>query len=283
MFTQLFGIYEKALPREWPLEKKLFTAKELGFDYFELSTDESEEFQERMRMDRAGRSEVRRAIAENDMPILTMCLSGTRSCPIGSKDPDLRKKGVELTSNAIHFSADIGLRIIQPMAYDNYYGVRDEETYSMFIENLGMLTDEAASCGVMLALENVDIETMDNLEKGLKILKDIGSPWLQIFPDIANLFATGMGNEEAVRQYRLAREHIVASHVKDTVVGTVRDIPFGKGGVDFDLFFRMIREENIHGPFTLEMWAQNYDDPVSAAKEALHFIKDKYERSFHHV
>ena len=279
MFKQRFGIYEKALPRDWPLERKLYVAKELGFDYFELSTDESEEFQSRMSMDRAGRLAVRRAIEANDMPILTMCLSGTRSCPIGSKDPALRKKGMDLTLNSIHFSSDIGLRIIQPMAYDNYYGERDSETYSLFIEALGELTDEAASCGVLLALENVDIETMDSLEKGLAILRDVGSPWLQIFPDIANLYSTGMGNEEAVRQYRLAKEHIVASHVKDTVVGTVRDIPFGKGEVDFDLFFRMIREENIHGPFTLEMWAHNYDDPVQAAKEALSFIKEKYERS----
>ena len=283
LFKQLFGIYEKALPREWPLSKKFNVAKEVGFDYFELSTDESEAFQARMRMDRSGRLEVRRAIEEYDMPVLTMCLSGTRNCPIGSKDPELRRKGISLTLDAIHFAADIGLRIIQPMAYDNYYGERDSETYSLFIDNLGKLTDEAASCGVMLALENVDIETMDNLEKGLAIIKAIGSPWLQIYPDIANLYATGMGNEAAVGQYRLAKEHIVASHVKDTVVGTVRDIPFGKGEVDFDLFFRMIREENIHGPFTLEMWAQNYEDPVSAAKEALVFIKNKYERSLHHV
>ena len=283
MFKQLFGIYEKALPREWTLSRKLATAKEIGFDYFELSTDESDEFQERMRMDRAGRKDICRAIREYDMPILTMCLSGTRNCPIGSKDPAFRKKGMDLTYNAIHFAYDTGLRIVQPMAYDNYYGERDAQTYSLFIENLGELAEEAASCGVMLGLENVDIETMDNLEKGLSIIKEVGSPWLQIFPDIANLYATGMGNEAAVGQYRLAREHIVASHVKDTVVGTVRDIPFGRGEVDFDLFFRMIREENIHGPFTLEMWAQNYDDPVLAAKEALVFIKDKYERSLHHV
>ena len=283
MFTQLFGIYEKALPHEWPLSRKLSIAKEIGFDYFELSTDESEDFQARVSMDRADRLQVRRIIEEYDVPIKTMCLSGTRNCPIGSKDPALRQKGIDLTLNAIHFAADIGIRIIQPMAYDNYYGVRDEETYSLFIENLGALTQEAASCGVMLALENVDIETMDNLEKGLSIISAVGSPWLQLFPDIANLYATGIGNEAAVGQYRLAKEHIVASHVKDTVVGTVRDIPFGKGEVDFDLFFRMIREENIHGPFTLEMWAQNYEDPVAAAKEALIFIREKYERSLHHV
>lgn len=279
MVKQRFGLYEKALPREWSIEEKLKTAKALGYDYFELSTDESDKFQERMRMDRSGRAAVRKAIWDSGLPIWTMCLSGTRNCPIGSKDPDLRKKGFDLTMDAIHFSADIGIRVIQPMAYDEYYGERDAETYGRFMENLALLTDEAASCGVMLALENVDIETMDNLEKGLSIVNAIGSPWLQLFPDIANLYATGMGNEAAAAQYKLAKEHIVASHVKDTVVGKFRDIPFGEGEVDFDLFFRTIHEENIHGPFTLEIWAHNYSDPVEAAGLALNFVKSKYERS----
>ena len=252
MVKQRFGLYEKALPREWSIEEKLKTAKALGYDYFELSTDESDKFQERMRMDRSGRAAVRKAIWDSGLPIWTMCLSGTRNCPIGSKDPDLRKKGFDLTMDAIHFSADIGIRVIQPMAYDEYYGERDAETYGRF---------------------------MDNLEKGLSIVNAIGSPWLQLFPDIANLYATGMGNEAAAAQYKLAKEHIVASHVKDTVVGKFRDIPFGEGEVDFDMFFRTIHEENIHGPFTLEIWAHNYSDPVEAAGLALNFVKSKYERS----
>ena len=279
MIPQYFGLYEKALPRSLSLPEKLRTAKELGYDYFELSTDESAEFQERVTMDRLGRQEIRSAIWENEIPIWTMCLSGTRNCPIGSEDPDLREKGIHLTKDAIHFAADIGLRIVQVMAYDEYYGERNTRTFSTFLESLAEVTREAASCGVILALENVDIETMDTLEKGLEIVHYVDSPYLQIYPDIANLYATGKGNEWAREQYRLASDHIVASHVKDTVVGTVRDIPFGKGEVDFVSFFKLLREIDFHGPFTLEMWAQNYEDPIGAAGEALHYIKDKYERS----
>lgn len=279
MTPQHFGLYEKALPRSLSLPEKLRTAKELGYDYFELSTDESAEFQDRMVMDRRGKQEIRNAIWENEIPIWTMCLSGTRNCPIGSEDPELREKGIRLTKDAIHFAADIGLRVVQVMAYDDYYGERNTRTFSLFLENLAEVTREAASCGVILALENVDIETMDSLEKGLEIVHYVDSPYLQIYPDIANLYATGKGNEWAREQYRLASDHIVASHVKDTVVGTVRDIPFGKGEVDFVSFFKLLREIDFHGPFTLEMWAQNYEDPVKAAGEALLYIKDKYERS----
>ena len=120
MTPQYFGLYEKALPRTLSLPEKLRTAKELGYDYFELSTDESEEFQARVTMDRQGRREIRNAIWDTEIPIWTMCLSGTRNCPIGSEDPALRKRGIQLTKDAIHFAADIGLRIVQVMAYDDY-------------------------------------------------------------------------------------------------------------------------------------------------------------------
>ena len=279
MIQHKFGLYEKALPRDLALSEKLRIAKDLGFDYFELSTDESEEFRARVTSDKSEIIEIRKAIEAYDMPIMTMCLSGTRNCPIGSENPELATKGMKLTMDAIHFSAEIGLRIIQPMAYDEYYNTRNEKTYALFLENLAKLTQEAASCGVMLALENVDIDTMDSLEKGLQIIEHVDSPWLQIFPDIANLYSTGKGNTWSCEQYRLAKKHLVATHVKDTVVGKVRDIPFGNGNVDFIKFFKTLREINFSGPMTLEMWAQNYEDPYKAAKDALSFIKDKYERS----
>ena len=276
MPEQHFGLYEKALPRSLSLPEKLRTAKELGYDYFELSTDESQEFQDRMTMSREARQEIRRAIWEYDMPIWTMCLSGTRNCPIGSEDEALRAKGIKLTKDAVHFAADIGLRIIQVMAYDDYYGERNERTHALFLDNLKEVTREAASCGVTLALENVDIDTMDSLEKGLDIVHYVDSPYLQIFPDIANVFATGVGNEGACAQYRAAASHIVASHVKDTVIGKFRDVPFGEGDVGFPLFFSTLRDMDFHGPLTLEMWAQNYEDPVKSSGWSLQYIKDMF-------
>ena len=279
MIKQHFGLYEKALPRDLELKEKLRLAKEIGFDYFEMSTDETEAFKARVTMSREEKQALQEAMREYEMPIWTMCLSGTRNCPLGSEDAAQRAAGMELTRNAIHFAAEMGIRIVQVMAYDEYYGERNERTHAFFLDNLRECTREAASCGVMLALENVDIETMDTLEKGLDIVKAIDSPWLQIYPDVANLYATGKGNEWAREQYRTARNHIVASHVKDTVVGTVRDIAFGAGEVDFIPFFQLLHEIDFHGPCTLEFWDQNDGKAIETAKDAIAFIKDKYERS----
>ncbi|MGM0108976.1 hexulose-6-phosphate isomerase [Enterococcus sp. AZ172] len=37
------GLYEKALPSGWSWQERLDAVKELGFDFLEISIDESEE------------------------------------------------------------------------------------------------------------------------------------------------------------------------------------------------------------------------------------------------
>lgn len=44
----LLGIYEKAFPEDWSWERRLAEAKALGFDYMELSIDESDGRLERL-------------------------------------------------------------------------------------------------------------------------------------------------------------------------------------------------------------------------------------------
>lgn len=41
--TPQIGLYEKALPNSLTLNEKLVLAKDIGFDFFEISIDESDE------------------------------------------------------------------------------------------------------------------------------------------------------------------------------------------------------------------------------------------------
>lgn len=205
MIQHKFGLYEKALPRDLALSEKLRIAKDLGFDYFELSTDESEEFQARVTSDKSEIIEIRKAIEAYDMPIMTMCLSGTRNWPSEVRT-ELATKGMKLTREPFIFLLKLVFASFSLWHTTSITILANEKTYALFLENLAKLTQEAASCGVMLALENVDIDTMDSLEKGLQIIEHVDSPWLQIFPDIANLYSTGKGNTWSCDQYRLAKE-----------------------------------------------------------------------------
>ena len=74
------------------------------------------------------RAEMRNAIANTGIKIMTMCLSAHRKFPLGSHTPDLRQQGEEILQKAIEFAGDIGLRVVQVMAYDVFYETSDAET-----------------------------------------------------------------------------------------------------------------------------------------------------------
>ena len=61
-----------------------------------------------------------------------MCLSAHRKYPLGSRDPEIRRQGQEILYKAIEFAVDIGLRVVQVMAYDVFYEPSDEETRANF-------------------------------------------------------------------------------------------------------------------------------------------------------
>ncbi len=126
------GIYEKALPIEIDWHERLALAGQVGFDFVELSCDESAERQARLDWTSQQRADLRQAIASSSIPILTMCLSAHRRLALGSADPKIRQQGLNLFQKAIAFCSDIGIRTIQVAGYYDYYGVHDKDTERRF-------------------------------------------------------------------------------------------------------------------------------------------------------
>ncbi|MGD8114017.1 MAG: TIM barrel protein, partial [Sphaerochaetaceae bacterium] len=120
------GLYEKALPSELSFRQKLQIAKESGFDWLEISIDESPEKQKRLYWNKEQVSDLKHAIDETGVPILTMCLSGHRKYPFGSHDLTVRQKSLDIMEKAIELASDLGVRIIQLAGYDVYYETSDE-------------------------------------------------------------------------------------------------------------------------------------------------------------
>jgi len=105
---------------------------------------------------------------------------------------------------------------------------------------------------MMLGLENVDVERVDSVDKGLRFVQDLRSPWFHLYPDMGNLAAAGYDPADELRQ---AAGHVVAVHVKDTRPGVVRGIPFGQGIVPFEETFQALADIGFWGPLMVEMWA----------------------------
>ena len=93
------GIYEKATPKHFTWLERLNFAKELGFDFVELSIDESDERLARLDWSKEERLELVKAIFETGVRIPTITFSGHRRYPLGSNDPEKEARALEIISN----------------------------------------------------------------------------------------------------------------------------------------------------------------------------------------
>lgn len=263
------GLYEKALPAEWSWDRRLAATAEAGYQYAEISIDESDERLARLEWTAQERAAFRKAIAASGVPVLTMCLSGQRRYPLGSKDEAIRGRAFDMLRKAIEFALDVGVRIIQVAGYDVYFEPSDATTMARYHEGLCRAAGWASIAGVMLALENVDVPASASLLDALATVRHVDSPWFQLYPDPANVAAAGY---DPLTQLPACREHIVAVHIKDSLPGVVRGVPFRSGIVPFEPLFHTLARCAYRGPLTVEMWAhmdrtgKPYESVVAARK-----------------
>lgn len=274
----LLGLYEKALPKEMDWFKKLRTAKELGFDFMEVSIDETDEKLARLLWTKEEKSKLRETMAELQMPIMSMCFSGHRRYPLGSRSEETREQALDLMEKAIRFASEMGIRVIQLAGYDVYYEEHGEDTLAYFIAGLKKSVAMAAKYQVMLAIEIMDTTFLNSIQKYMEYDQLIQSPWLTVYPDIGNLSAWGndVGYELEIGCSRIVAVHIKETlNVTDSFPGKFRDTPFGTGDVDFVGIFKKLKSLEYSGPFLIEMWADTFTDPLAEITRSRAFVLDK--------
>jgi len=234
MTNYTLGLYEKSMPHSMTLREKLEQAKSSGFDFLDVSIDETDEKLARLYWDADKRREIINAISDTGVPLGTMCLSGHRKYPLGSADETIRHRSLDIMARAVDLACDWGIRIIQLAGYDVYYEESCEKTRAYFLENLTLSVEISAASGVILAFETMETPFMDTVEKAMKYVRDIDSPYLQVYPDLGNLSnAAKLYGHSVTDDIETGRGHIVAMHLKETMPGKYRDVPYGTGTVDF--------------------------------------------------
>jgi L-ribulose-5-phosphate 3-epimerase len=169
---------------------------------------------------------------------------------------------------SIELAADLGVKVIQVMGYDAFYEPSTESTQACYLEGLREGIHWASTAGIMLGLENGDHELVDSVEKTMRFVKILNSPWFQAYPDIGNMTAAGYSPLE---QLPLAAGHLLGLHVKDTRPGELRGVPLEHGIVPFMETFRLLARMSFTGPLVIEMWAhlEPTGNPTNAAAQAL--------------
>jgi L-ribulose-5-phosphate 3-epimerase len=267
LFKIPVGVYEKDFPAEYSWEQILTSAGQAGYDFVEMSIDESQDRIDRLYWSHSERAALRQAIFNTGIPVWGMGVSTHRKFPLGSASSDLRQQGLDILYRSIELAADLGVKVIQIMGYDAFYEPSNSGTQARYLEGLRTGVNWASAAGVVLALENGDSKLVDSVEKAMRFVKIINSPWFQVYPDIGNMTAAGYNPLE---QLPLTEGHMVGVHVKDTRKGELRGVPIGQGIVQFRETFQWLAQIGFNGPVVMEMWGHldPTGDPSGSATRA---------------
>lgn len=248
------GLYEKAMPPHLSWKEKLQSAKEAGYDYIELSIDETEEKIRRLSMSKEERLQLIEAMYETGLPVRSMCVSALTKYSLGNDNPAYCAKGMEILRGAVKLADDLGIRVVMIPGYDVYYGPSSVETKRRFLKNLKEAAEIAEKAGVLLGLETMENDFMNTVEKAMKYVVLCNSSYLKIYPDIGNLTnAAAVYQTDILEDLELGRGSITSMHLKETVPGRYREVPYGEGHVDFEQAIAKMWEMGVRR-YVAEFW-----------------------------
>lgn len=271
------GLYEKAMPSDLTWEEKLTLTKESGFDYLEMSIDETDAKLERLNWTQAQRDEVKKAMIKTGVSIGSICLSGHRKYPLGSQNVDVQKRSLEIMEKAIDLAYDLGVRIIQLAGYDVYYDEGNAITKANFEKNLKTCVEMAAVKGVLLGFETMETPFMDTVSKSMEYVNKVGNAYLGVYPDIGNLKNASLLYGNTVEEDLLkGKGHIYAAHLKETVPGKYREIPFGTGHTEFLDNIKTLYSMGVYR-FVGEFWYVGSPNWKEDLKFASSFLREKLD------
>ncbi len=175
------------MPASLSWQEKLENCRKFGFDWLEISIDETEEKLSRLDWTSQQRRPADRTMLKSGVGIKTMCLSGHRKYPLGSLDPQDRQRSLEIMEKAIDLArsgnpADSAGRL-RRLLFEGSAQTRKE-----FIQNL-LAAQQLwpPRKGVTLGFETMETPFMNTVEKAMSYVRMIDSPYLGVYPDIGNL------------------------------------------------------------------------------------------------
>ncbi len=271
------GVYEKAMPTELTWEEKFAVAKEAGYDFIEMSIDETDMRMARLDWTEKEIEEVLCAAKKIGIGVESFCFSAQRKHPLGSCLEGAEEKAMNILYQAVQLAMKMGVRIIQLQGYDCYYNeATSYATKERFFRNLKKSVEYAAMHGVILAMETMENEFMNTIEKAMYYVEEIQSPYLQVYPDIGNI---SNATQYVCKDIRRGKGHIASVHLKETVPGKFREIPYGTGQVDFPSAIAVLYHQGVRR-FVAEFWytgEENWKEILQGNKK---FLEKQFELAF---
>lgn len=199
--------------------------------------------------------------AHADRGILMASLSGT----FNMIHPDLleRQRGLDRLSVLIRASQALGAGCItlctgtrHPTNMWRRHPDNDSpQAWADLCHTLAAALEMAQAHRVILAFEPEVANVVDSAQKGRRLLDEMGSPWLKVVMDGANIFHLGeLAHQHAVldEAFDLLGADIILAHAKDlTRDGHAGNVAAGKGLLDYAYYIDLLRSAGYAGPLIM--------------------------------
>lgn len=251
-------------------------AKKAGFNFVELSIDESDERLARLEWSEQQWDDLLGLCHKHQIYFRSMCLSAHRRYPLGSSDPGIQAHGLKIFDQALKICQKMQIKIIQLAGYDVYYEPSTEQTKADFAKNLAIIAQKAMDQQIVLGIETMDTPFLGTAERIRSYIESINIAALRIYPDLGNLF---QWSPDPIFDVTNNVNYFVQVHIKATKPNTFRDLDWHESNVDYYGLINALNQNHYAHHFVAEFWAkdgdQNIDHQVNSLNEAYKFVKQK--------
>lgn len=234
--------------KPYRLEEALLGLAEAGFENVEIGAVKG--FLEHLDPDNLGADEISKCAAALDRHGLS-CVSMSGHAQLHTEE------GKRRLGNVLNAGKELGISVLNTFTGD----AETPEEVEAFKANAREIADQAEAAGIRLCIET-DSNLMPTAEIGLRLLDEIGHPWIQINYDPGNVvYYTGAKPEDDLK---LGLGRIGHVHLKDKRGGKgVLDFPaLGEGDLDIPGMLADLKGAGFSGPVSMEIEFTNYEWPA---------------------
>jgi len=210
------------------------------------------------------RQEMKEAAQATGVEAASICLHllNYRENSPASDASEHRETADEIIRKTIEACAHIGASVIL-VPFFGTASLKSEDQIQRLMDEMKRLSPIAEDKKVCLGLE-----TSLNADDMLRIIKAIGSDYVQVYFDTGNTAGIGY---DIIQEIEALGRHIIQTHIKDSPGGTL-----GEGKIDFEVAIGAFKKVGFGGYLMLETPSRG--ESAAAAVENLGHIKRIVER-----
>ena len=254
---------EKDVIQFFPLknwEKEFTIAAEVGFSHIEWVVD-SQGCEINPLFIKNEWNKIKKITRQNNISIPAVCHDLLINFPLQSINAEVSKKSFSILDKTIEACDNLGIKFIEIPLVGNA-SLKNKKSYELLLNVLSKFNKKAERSGVTFVLETdlkpsqnvILMEMMDGLPVGLNF-------------DMGNSSYWGFDPDNEIPKIGPWIKNV---HIKDC---TPEDytLPLGKGNVDFDKVFSLLKSQNYNGLFILQAAPAKNGDEKKISKQYLDF------------